>query len=302
MSYLNQALALLGPIFLIAIATEVIIGRRRGLKLYTKDQTILSAVIGFVQRPIRLLPIGLAGTAFSAAIDFRIFEMSLEQWWYIPALFLGVEFFYYWFHRASHEIRWLWANHSVHHSIEEMNILGANRLGWTEWLSNGSLTFLPLVIIGFHPAHIVMMLAINLIYQSWLHTTLIGKLGPIEGILNTPSSHRVHHASNADYLDRNHGGVLMIFDRMFGTYVAERDDEPVKFGLVRPPETKNPVKVAFHEWGNILHDLKSYSVRHWPMLLFGPPGWAPYGQGQTSAVLRAAYLANPPRPDRLPAE
>lgn len=302
MSDFNQALALFAPIFLIAVATEVIISRRRGLNLYTKDQTILSAVIGFVQGPIRLLPIGLAGLAFAAAFEGRIVDMSLEQWWYIPALFLGVEFFYYWFHRASHEVRWLWATHSVHHSIEEMNILGANRLGWTQALSNGSLTFLPLVIIGFHPAHIITMLAINLIYQSWLHTTLIGKLGPLEGILNTPSSHRVHHASNADYLDRNHGGILMIFDRMFATYVAERDDEPVKFGLVTPPETKNPVTVAFHEWGNMLRDLKSYSVRHWPMLLFGPPGWAPYGQGQTSAVLRAAYQANPPRPDRLPAE
>ncbi|MEO1656937.1 MAG: sterol desaturase family protein [Pseudomonadota bacterium] len=299
---INAYFALFMPVFFALVLFEFLVGRARGLALYTRQQSFVSFVIGMVQRPLRLLPIGLVSVAFELAFEYRLFDLSIDQWWYIPALFLSVEFAYYWLHRASHEIRWLWATHAVHHSIEEMNILGSNRLGWTAALSNAGLTLVPLGLIGFEPLHVAGMMAVNLFYQSWLHTTLIGKLGPLEGILNTPSAHRVHHARNADYLDRNHGGVLMIFDRIFGTYVEERDDEPVEYGLVSPPKTTNPLKIAFFEWGNIIRDLKTYSVRHWPMILFGPPGWAPEGQGQTSADLRAAYLAKPPRPHACPAE
>lgn len=274
------------PVFAAMIAIEYRIGKRRGLSLYSKDQSIASVVIAVGQRLISLVPVSLAGLLWIYAFDHRLFEPSPAAWWYIPALFLGVEFFYYWFHRLSHEIRWLWATHSVHHSIEEMNFLAAYRFGWTGQISLGGLVYTPLCLMGFPPTHILIMLALNLMYQSWLHTTLIGKLGPLEGVVNTPSAHRVHHAMNAEYLDRNHGGVLMIFDRMFGTYVEERDDTPVRFGLIKPSRSTNPVRIAFHEWGNILNDLKSHPVKWWPMLLFGPPGWAPNGAGATSAQLR----------------
>ncbi|MEM7741664.1 MAG: sterol desaturase family protein [Pseudomonadota bacterium] len=299
---INGFLALYAPVFFSLIALEFFVGKRRGVALYTKKQSMVSAVIMVVQRPLRLLPIGLTGLAFTAAYQHSVFKLPTDQWWYIPVLFIAVEFAYYWMHRASHEVRWLWANHAVHHSIEEMNVLGSARLGWTEGLSNGTLTFAPLALLGFHPLHVAAMLSINLMYQSWLHTTLIGKLGPLEGIVNTPSAHRVHHAKNADYLDRNHGGILMIFDRIFGTYVEERDDEPVEFGLVSPPQTINPVKLAFFEWSNIIKDLNTYSIRHWPHLLFGPPGWSPDGKRQTSAELRAAYRANLPPALVCPAE
>jgi len=156
----------------------------------------------------------------------------------------------------------------------------------------GGLVYMPMYWIGFKPSYVILMLALNLMYQAWLHTTLIPKLGLFEGIINTPSAHRVHHAKNADYLDRNHGGVLMIFDRIFGTYVEEREDVSVDFGLVKPVNSYNPVKIAFHEWINMINDLKKNKFRHWPGLLFGPPGWAPDGKSQTSAQLRAAYRAN----------
>lgn len=279
------------PVFAVMIATEYWIGRKRGLRLYSAGQSFASVIIGIGQRLLSFIPFGFVGFAWYIAYQNRVFDLPVGAWWYIPALFLTLEFFYYWFHRLSHEVRWFWTTHAVHHSIEEMNVLAAYRFGWTGRISMGSIVYTPMCLIGFNPAHVVLMLAINLMYQSWLHTTLIGKLGPLEGVINTPSAHRVHHARNADYLDRNHGGVLMIFDRLFGTYVPERDDEAVEFGLIKPPKTANPFRIVFHEWGNLFNDLKRYELRHWPMLMFGPPGWAPDGDSMTSAQLRAAYRA-----------
>jgi sterol desaturase/sphingolipid hydroxylase (fatty acid hydroxylase superfamily) len=287
----HQLLLFFAPVVLIMIFTESYVGRKRGQRLYTQGDTLGTVAIAIGQQLISLLHLGIVvGALMRLAWEFRLFELSVSSWWYLPALFIGHEFFYYWFHRLSHEVRWFWATHSVHHSTEEMNILASYRFGWTGWLSMGRLVFLPLIWIGFNPTLVTFMLAANLMYQSWLHTTLIGKLGFLEGILNTPSAHRVHHAKNGEYLDRNHGGVLIIFDRIFGTYVEERESEPVEFGLVKPLDSKNPVRIVFHEWSNIIKDLRSHPVRHWPGFLFGPPGWGPGGEGTTSADLRAAYL------------
>lgn len=279
------------PLFMAMIAIEIWVAKKRGLTLYTRSATIASIVIGLGQRLIGLSSLSLTGYLGVLAYEHRIATMPLSDWRVIIALFIGVEFAYYWYHRLSHEIRWFWATHAVHHTIEEMNILGAYRLGWTSRISMAYLVTLPLMWIGFSPVAVATMLALNLFYQSWLHTSLIGKLGVLEGVLNTPSAHRVHHAKNADYLDRNHGGVLMIFDRMFGTYVAERDDEPVQFGLVKPVGSTNPFVIVFHEWVRLFDDLKSRAPRHWLMTLFGPPGWAPDGASVTSKTLRDQYLA-----------
>jgi sterol desaturase/sphingolipid hydroxylase (fatty acid hydroxylase superfamily) len=290
---IHQILLFFMPIFAVMIFTEYRIGKKRGLSLYSKGDTTASLLIAVGQQLISLLSLGVVvGAAMALTWEYRLFDLSTSSWWYIPALFLGHELAYYWFHRISHTVRWVWASHSVHHSTEEMNILAAYRFGWTGWLSMGRLVFIPLIWLGFEPSHVMGTLAANLMYQSWLHTNLIGKLGPLEGILNTPSAHRVHHAKNADYLDRNHGGVLIIFDRMFGTYVAEREDEPCEFGLITPSGSHNPIRIAFHEWRNILDDLILSPIRRWPGYLFGLPGWAPNGEGTTSADLRAAYRNN----------
>lgn len=278
------------PIFLAMIAAEIIVGRRRGLTLYTRDETLASIGIQIGQRAIGLIGFGVASVFWTIAYDNRLFEFEMSAAT-IALLFILLEFTYYWYHRLSHEVRWFWATHAVHHSIEELNILASYRLGWTSKISGAAITHTPLLWIGFSAVEVSTMLALNLFYQSWLHTTLIGKLGPLEGVLNTPSAHRVHHARNADYLDRNHGGVTMIFDRLFGTYVAERDDEPVELGLVKPVGSRNPFAIAFHEWARMARDLKTSRPKHWPGYLFGPPGWAPDGEGATSAVLRARYRA-----------
>lgn len=279
------------PLFLAMIGLELWVGKKRGLTIYTKAETMASIWIGVVQRLIGLVKLSLTGFLAVYFFEHRIYTMPLDDWRVWALLFVGVEFTYYWYHRLSHEVRWFWATHAVHHSIEEMNVLGAYRLGWTSKLSMAYLVNMPLMWIGFTPESVATMLALNLFYQSWLHTDLIGRLGPLEGVLNTPSAHRVHHAKNADYLDRNHGGVTLIFDRLFGTYVEERDDEPVEYGLVKPVGSSNPVKIAFHEWGRMFADLRARHPKDWAATLFGPPGWAPDGKGMTSAVLRAQYRA-----------
>ncbi len=293
------------PVFLVMIAAEIWIGRKRGLKLYTKGETIASVGIGAAQRLIGLVNLSLTGLLAVIFYDNRIYTMPMGDWRGWLLLFVLLEFTYYWYHRLSHEVRWFWATHAVHHSIEEMNILGSYRLGWTSKLSMAYLVHLPLMWIGFSPEAVATMLALNLFYQSWLHTDLIGRLGPLEGVLNTPSAHRVHHAKNADYLDRNHGGVTMTFDRIFGTYVAEHDEEPVEYGLVSPVGSTNPVTIAFHEWVRMFGDLKARRPRHWLKTLFGPPGWAPDGKGVTSAMMREQYRAQAARAEHaigVPAE
>lgn len=279
------------PVFTALIAWEIWEGRRRGLKLYTREATVASIVIGIGQRLIGLIPLSIAGFVAVIAYENRFFTVPIDDWRSWLVLFVLLEFTYYWFHRWSHEVRWLWTTHAVHHSIEELNVLAAYRLGWTSKISAGSIVHAPLMLLGFSPAAVFTALALNLFYQSWLHTLLIGKLGQLEGILNTPSAHRVHHAKNADYLDRNYGGVTVIFDRLFGTYVAERDEEPCEYGLVKPVGSTNPVAIAFHEWVRMFADMKRSHPRHWLGYMFGAPGWAPNGRGVTSADIRAAYRA-----------
>jgi sterol desaturase/sphingolipid hydroxylase (fatty acid hydroxylase superfamily) len=152
--------------------------------------------------------------------------------------------------------------------------------------------FVPVAWFGFPPQLIAIALAINLLYQFWIHAEWIPKLGPLEGILNTPSAHRVHHASNVEYLDANYGGVLMIFDRMFGTYIAERDDIKPIYGWVQPMQSHNPFVIVFRPWIDLFRDLtRARSARSIAGYLFGPPGWQPDGNGPTTENLRKVAQA-----------
>ncbi len=291
------------PVFVAMVLVELWVLRRRGLARYSLGETFATLGIGLGQRIIGAVAKGSGFGLLSFAVwQVRLATIPMHSALSWVALFIGVEFTYYWFHRSSHEVRWLWATHAVHHTPEELNILASYRLGWTGLISGGFVFHLPLMLIGFHPVAVATMLAANLFYQSWLHTVLIARLPLVEGWLNTPSSHRVHHGRNADYLDRNHGGVTLVFDRLFGTYVAERDDDPVEFGLVTPVGSVNPVTIAFHEWQAIARDLRAYPVRHWPGLMFGPPGWRPDGAGLTSAAIRAAYRRDATPQGAVPAE
>ncbi len=216
--------------------------------------------------------------------EHRLFDLP-SAWWVWPLLFVSEDFCYYWFHRVSHESRFFWAAHVNHHSSRYYNLSTALRQSWTTPFT-GIVFWLPLPLLGFHPAMILVQQAISLLYQYWLHVEWIGKLGPLEHIFNTPSHHRVHHGRDARYLDRNHGGILIVWDRLFGTFEPER--EAPDYGLTKNLETFSPLRIAFHEWIAIGRDLvRARSLREAIGVTFGPPGWRADGRGETSAVLRA---------------
>jgi sterol desaturase/sphingolipid hydroxylase (fatty acid hydroxylase superfamily) len=235
----------------------------------------------------RLLPFSLAMPVIGWAWQHRLATIPLNGWVAFALLFVGQEFCYYWFHRCSHRIRWFWATHAVHHSPNELSLSAAYRFGWTGRASGTALFYTPLIWLGFPPQAVFATLSLNLLYQFWLHTTWTPKLGWLEYVLNTPSHHRVHHASNPEYLDANYGGVLIVFDRLFGTLAVERDDTPCRYGLVKPLTSNNPVVIAFHEWLALARDV--WQARTWGERLkfvFGPPGWRPDGTGLTTENLR----------------
>lgn len=228
------------------------------------------AVGNAAARPLNALVIAGAFGLIYAATPFRL---PVDDWRVWVAAFFAVEFCYYWFHRWSHTVRWMWATHAVHHSACEMNLTAAIRLGWTGALSGGWIVFTPLILAGFHPAMIAALLTANLAYQFFLHTEAVGRLGPLEAVFNTPSHHRVHHACDAPYLDRNFGGVLIVFDRMFGTFAEERTDTPLRYGLTTGPSSRNPLVVAFAEWAALFADLgRQRTIRGALATAFGPPG------------------------------
>jgi sterol desaturase/sphingolipid hydroxylase (fatty acid hydroxylase superfamily) len=239
-----------------------------------------------------LVPLSLAGPFLRLAYDHRLTTLPLDNWSAFLLLFFGQELSYYWYHRTSHRVRWFWANHSVHHSSNQLNLSAAFRIGILGRMTGTLLFFVPLVWLGFEVKVVTAVLALNLLYQFWLHTTWIPKLGWLEGILNTPSAHRVHHAANLDYLDANYGGVLLIFDRLFGTYTPERADLPCRYGLVDPLTSYNPLRIQFGRWLSLARDLlAARSLRAFFGYLVMPPGWSPCGEGNTTAELRARHEA-----------
>lgn len=263
------------PVFALLIALEVWVLYRRGQPYPWKESAwSLVAAVGY--RLSQYLSVFVLGGLYMAVWEHRAFTVPMDAWWAWPLLFVALEFVYYWFHRLSHEVRWLWTTHSVHHSPEQINFAAAYRLGWTGMLALNWIFWIPLVWLGFHPASVFLMLGLNLVYQFWLHTEIIGRLGPLEWVLNTPAHHRVHHASNPAYIDRNHGGVLIIFDRMFGTFAQERADEPCRYGLVKPPRRTDPISIQFNEWLGIIRDLRrARGWREWVGYTLGKPGWRP---------------------------
>ncbi|MBS0538485.1 MAG: sterol desaturase family protein [Proteobacteria bacterium] len=245
-----------------------------------------------VRRLLAIVPYSLATPFFVLAYDHRLFTLHLDSIASVLALFVGLEFFYYWYHRTSHTVRWFWNTHAVHHSPNQFNLAAAYRLGWFGKLTGATIFFTPLSFLGFEPTTVLAALALNLLYQFWIHADWIPKLGVLEYVLNTPSAHRVHHARNPEYLDANFGGVLIVFDRLFGTYVEERADIPCEYGLVHRVTTYNPVRINIEPWVGLWNDLKSArSLSDAWHYLFGAPGWRPDGKGATTAELRHARAA-----------
>jgi sterol desaturase/sphingolipid hydroxylase (fatty acid hydroxylase superfamily) len=241
-------------------------------EMHDARETLASAGVAIGNVVAKAVTSGISALPFFLVYRHRLADIPLDNVWSWPLLFLGVEFCYYWFHRASHRVRWLWATHAVHHSATRFNLSAAVRLGWTGQLTGGFLFFLPLAAIGFHPAAIAMMLALGLLYQFFLHTALPVHLGPLEWVLNTPRHHRVHHACNEACLDTNYGSTLIVFDRLFGTFAEAPGDEPMRFGVKGRAPSNNPVRIAFGEWRHLISDLwRAAGFRERLRVLFGPP-------------------------------
>jgi sterol desaturase/sphingolipid hydroxylase (fatty acid hydroxylase superfamily) len=285
------------PAFIVLCLLEALIGRWRGRFEHDYRDSAASLAMGLGNVVIGTATGGVILVASLWVHQFRLFDIGYA-WWAFLAVLFAEDFVYYWFHRLSHEHRFWWAAHVNHHSSQHYNLTTALRQTWSGFFVGTWLLWLPLSFIGFPPALIIFQQGVSLLYQFWIHTETIGRLGPLEWVLNTPSHHRVHHAINPKYLDRNYAGIFIIWDRLFGTFEAEDPAEPPRYGIVKQLGTFNPVKIAVHEYVDIARDLKRRrGLKAWAMTLFGPPGWAPDG-GKTSADIRAEWQARrePPAP------
>lgn len=283
------------PVFIATLIIEVLYYRHLGNHQdhYNPKDTagslsmgIGNVLTGFVSK---LLVFG----ALVWMYQYRIFEPDRSVWWYWVLIFFADDLSYYWFHRSSHKVRYFWASHVVHHSSVFYNLGTALRQTWTGNLTGSFVFYLWMPLVGFHPVDVVLMQAISLLYQYWIHTEAIGRFPRIiEWVFNTPSHHRVHHGSDVKYLDKNHAGILIIWDRLFGTFKEE--EERPNYGLTTKLATHNPFVIAFHEWRDIFRDVrKSPNLKTALGYIFGPPGWSHDGSRKTAKQLQEEREGTP---------
>ncbi len=283
------------PMFVVTIVLEIVLGRFGKVRAtYEFRDTATSLMMGLGSNIFGALIGGFAAaTAIYVYIHYHLLEIPMTAWWAWVAVFFLEDMTYYWFHRFSHERRFWWAAHVNHHSSQHYNLATALRQTWTGEVAGTWILWLPLTLIGFPPAMLAIQKGISLVYQYWVHTEAIRKLPRwFEAVMNTPSHHRVHHARNPRYLDSNYAGILIIWDRLFGTFVPEEESDPPRYGIVKNLGDFNILRVAFHEWMGIGKDLAgSRSVREVIGYVLGPPGWSPDGSRDTSHTLKAKWQA-----------
>ena len=277
------------PAFVVLMVVEALWARRerraatamtRTIRGYERRDTATSLTLGIANVVIAAFTKGASYLVLMWLYEHRVLTLGhgILAW---IALFFLEDLCYYAFHRTHHEVRLFWAAHVNHHSSQHYNLSTALRQSWTTPFT-GPMFWWPLALVGFEPWMILTQQAISLLYQFWLHTEAVDRLpAPIEFVFNTPSHHRVHHGSNVEYLDKNHAGILIIWDRMFGTFAPEIT--PVDYGLTKNIATFHPLRVAFHEWRSLVRDVRgARRVLDAFGYAFGPPGWAPDGLASTS--------------------
>ena len=281
------------PLYLLAVALEALWSRRHALAWYRGRDTFVSLCMLVLSGLVELLPRLVAVLLMIQLHEISPLRDVVErQWWAWLLLFFLDDFSYYWFHRANHEVRLLWAGHVNHHSSQYLNLGTALRQGVGERVHK-FLFWMWLPLMGFDPGMIITMISINLFYQFWIHTQAVRRMPRwFEFVFNTPSHHRVHHASNVRYLDCNHGGVLIVWDRLFGTFSPEIDAEPVVYGLTKNIDGNSVWTVLAHEYAAIWRDVRR--ADHWGdklRYLFLAPGWSHDGEDKRARVLRARATA-----------
>lgn len=294
-----QAILIAIPAFLLFLVVEGLVGHRRGLRIYEAKDTATSISMGLGKLILgvgvdALILIVLVAVRHGSETLLHIPTFSMAHWWQWALAVLAFDFCFYWMHRLHHTVRIGWAGHVTHHSSERYNYATALRQSWTEHLT--AIPFwLPMAVIGFPAETVLLVYAISLLYQFLIHTELVRTLGPLEWVFNTPSHHRVHHGSDLKYLDRNFGGTLIVWDRLFGTF--QKEEEPVTYGLIENIRTYNVFRVAFHEWIAMFKD--AFAATHLLDKLrtfIKPPGWLPGDDSQTVRVQQQALhtrLASP---------
>ncbi|MCB1854408.1 MAG: sterol desaturase family protein [Halieaceae bacterium] len=279
-------------LYAVLVLIELGLEWRSREKFYSLKDTLCSLTTGGMYLLVQVLMRGIYIVALVFAHQFALFDIE-TNWWSIILCYLVVDFVFYWHHRIVHEVRLGWAAHSVHHSSQHYN-LGATAFRqslfeavFEPWF------YVPIALLGFDPIVVLIAVELNLIYMFWPHTQRIGKLpAAFEWLFVTPSHHRVHHACNLQYLDKNYSGTFIIWDRLFGTFAEEK--EKPKFGILHPVDSHNPLIVSFSSWGDLFRDLKKASgIRAWLGYLFMPPGWAPDGEGLTTRQMQAQGSIEP---------
>lgn len=278
------------PAFILLVAVEMLIARWRDRRRYCPRDTLTSLALGTGSTVAGALSAGLVYAMAMWVWQFRLFDIGWQWYWFVVAFVID-DLAYYVFHRSAHRVRWFWASHVIHHSSQHYNLSTALRQTWTGFLSLGFLFRLPLFLIGFHPAMVFFVAAINLIYQFWIHTEVIGRMPRwFEAVMNTPSHHRVHHATNPRYLDTNYAGVFIVWDRMFGTFTPERDDDRPRYGIVKDLGSFNILWAAFHEWIGIARDVRSApSWKARVAYMIAPPGWSHDNSRDTSETIKQRW-------------
>lgn len=288
-NYLSQEYLymLSAPIHAAAIIGEMIYSYYVKRKLYTVGDTATNIYIGLFNFGLDLLMKGVSFAIMLFFYYYRVFDLEFTLWYWI-GVFILQDFAYYVQHYVDHYSRFFWAVHVTHHNSEYFNISTGFRASVFQPLYR-FLFFCPLAFFGFHPLHIMAAYAILQIYGTLVHTESVKKMGFLEWILVTPSHHRVHHASNGKYLDKNMGMFFIIWDRIFGTFQKEEDNyEPIKYGLTSKLEDKGPVNIVFHEWKSIWNDVKQPNI-NWRQRLkyiFYAPGWSHDGSRKTSKQIQ----------------
>lgn len=271
MNYVEVAI----PFFILAMLVEFLYGKLVKRQTYRLADTVNSLQLGTLSRLVDVLRLGFSAVVFGALVKWLgVHQWSMDSAWQWGAAFVAYDFCYYWKHRFGHEWRIMWASHIAHHQSEEFNLSTALRQTGTDYI--GFVFYVPLYLAGVPAAVVVTVGSLNLIYQFWVHTEHIRRLGPLEWIFVTPSNHRVHHARNPEYIDRNYGGVFILWDRLFGTFEDERADVPCVYGITTGLKSWNPLWANLHFWSDTAR--LAWRTRSWGDKLriwFKPPAWQP---------------------------
>jgi len=280
------------PGFVLLVLVEMIVAWVKDRRRYEPKDTLTSLALGTGSSVAGALTAGLLYGLAVWLSQFRLFTIGYAWYWF-ALCFVIDDFAYYLFHRSAHRVRWFWASHVIHHSSQHYNLSTALRQTWTGFISIAFLFRLPLFLIGFPPAMVFFVGGLNLIYQFWIHTEVIGRMPRwFEAVMNTPSHHRVHHATNPRYLDRNYAGVFIVWDKWFGSFEPERDDDAPRYGIVKNLGSFNLLWAAFHEWIGIAKDVwAAPGLRAKLGYLVMPPGWSHDGSRDTSEIIKERWLA-----------